>query len=982
MGDSKVMALPEHEQPRRSMTPERWQQVKGVLASILDADPGERSAYLDRACEGDPLLRLEVESLLAADQVSESAFLNVPLMEVASSHDSDAKARIGRRIGPYHLVEEIGVGGMGEVYRAFRADDQYRQQVAIKLVRAGHDSRFVVSRFKNERQILANLNHPNIARLLDGGTAEDGAPYFAMELIEGDPIDQYCESNRLSTTQRLKLFLQVCSAVQYAHQHLIIHRDIKPSNILVTSEGVPKLLDFGIAKILDTDVVSGQFEPTLTMFRALTPGYASPEQVRGEAITTASDVYSLGVVLYELLTGRHPHRRPESTPEEMAQAVCQVEPVKPSVVVRKSKKSDPNETGTALPQVIEGSADKLSKRLSGDLDNILLMALRKEPPRRYGSVEQFQEDIRRHLENLPVIARKDTARYRMTKFVARHKVGVAATAIVVLTLAIGVAVTVREARIAQRRFDDLRSLASSLIFDVHDAIRDLPGSTPARKLIVAKAVKYLDSLAQDAQRDPSLQRELAAGYRRIGEVDSSNLGDPVGAVASYKKALTIRQALLASRGATLDDLVEFAETTRLTVSASLKIDTPQSTGLETLQHAAQMLEQALAQHPGHPDILRVLARNYAQQAGLLSGAFGLSHLGNVTAALQPRRRELELTEQLCALQPNNPDSQRDLAASLGFMGDLLYATGQEDEASQDYVRAEKILETLVTPSPTAKVLMALYDSHYRMGPIKLARGDLQGATVEAQRTVEIANQLSTADPLNTMARLLLAAAYSDLGDALSRAQDVSAANSAIANAMRIDADLVKNHPGGREFPHMQAFRFEAAASDFQRMGELAKALHFYEQSLATFSEIQRSDPSDAGNRHCLAAAYNGMGWTLALLHRPREAEELHRKALRFAEPDATASHPDEEALYRTADAYSGLADDENILAEETTQSKSAKIEHWENSRNYYQQSLKVWSQVPRPKITSPEGNDCVPPAVVAQRLDRVKARLSDSVQNR
>jgi tetratricopeptide (TPR) repeat protein len=254
--------------------------------------------------------------------------------------------------------------------------------------------------------------------------------------------------------------------------------------------------------------------------------------------------------------------------------------------------------------------------------------------------------------------------------------------------------------------------------------------------------------------------------------------------------------------------------------------------------------------------------------------------------------------------------------------------------------------------------------------------------VEAQRTVEIANQLSTADPLNTMARLLLAAAYSDLGDALSRAQDVSAANSAIANAIRIDADLVKNHPGGREFRHMQALRFETAASDFQRLGELPKALHFYEQSLATFLEIQRTDPSDAGNRHFLAAAYNGMGWTLARLHRPREAEEWHRKALRSAEPDETASHPDEEALYRTADAYSGLADDENILAEETTQSKSAKMEHWENSRNYYQQSLKVWSQVPRPKIISPEGNDCVPPAVVAQRLDRVNSLLSDFVQNR
>jgi serine/threonine protein kinase len=968
------------------MTPEQWQRVRPILESALELDPAGRPAFLDQACT-DRTLRNEVESLIASHEQAGTDLLN-PTSSPTLKPDEETRFRLppGKRIGAYEILEEIAVGGMGAVYRAVRADGQYKQQVALKIVRSELGAEFTTSRFKNERQILASLNHPNIAKILDGGATPDGVPYFVMEFVEGQRIDNFCDAQKLSTTERLDLFLQICSAVQYAHQHLVIHRDIKPGNILVNAEGVPKLLDFGIAKTLESSDAADQPEQTISLVRLLTPEYASPEQIKGAPITTASDVYSLGVVLYELLTGCAPYNVPTHTPHELSRAVCETEPERPSMMVLRQKPSanegerkpanDPDLTATR-----EGSPEKLSKRLSGDLDNIVLMALRKEPQRRYASVEQFREDIRRHLENLPVIARKDTARYRTTKFIARHKVGVAATAIVVLTLAIGIAFTVHEARIAQRRFDDLRSLASSLIFDVHDAIRDLPGSTPARKLIVAKAVKYLDSLARDGQGDPSLQRELAAGYRRIGEVDSSNLGDPAGAVASYRKALTIRQALLASRSATLDDLVEFAETTRLSVSASLKIDTAQSTGLETLQHAAQMLEQALAQHPRHPDIIRVLARNYAQQAGLLSGAFGLFHLGNVMAALQPRRRELELTEQLCALQPNNPDFRRDLADSLGFMGDLLYATGKEDEASQDYVRAEKILETLSAESPTPKILMALYDSHYRMGPIKLASGDLQGATAEAHRTVEIANQLSTADPVNTMPQLLLAAAYSDLGDAMSRAKDHNAANSAIANSMRIDADLVKNHPGDREFRHMQALRYEVAASDFQRQGEPSKALRLFEQALATFSEVQRTDPSNAGNRHYLAAAYNGMGWNLALLHRPREAEESHRKALRFAEPDATASHPDEEALYRVADAYSGLADDENILAEETAQSKSAKIEHWENSRNYYQQSLKVWSQVPRPKLISPEGNDCVPPTAVAQRLDRVNAMLSDFVQN-
>jgi eukaryotic-like serine/threonine-protein kinase len=286
------------------MTPGRWRHVKDVLAAALELEPSERQAHLESVCAGDLAMRREIESLLAMSLGTGSDVLSIPIDVTEQS--SATKTRIGCRIGPYQVVGEIGVGGMGEVYRAFRADDQYSKEVAIKLVAAGQDSKFVVSRFKNERQVLANLDHPNIARFLDGGTTEDGVPYFVMELIDGLPIDQYCKQRKLPISERLGLFLHVCSAVQFAHQHLIIHRDIKPSNILVASDGTPKLLDFGIAKILDSDSLGGSVESTITVFRMLTPGYASPEQVRGEPITTTSDVYSLGVVLYELLTGCHP----------------------------------------------------------------------------------------------------------------------------------------------------------------------------------------------------------------------------------------------------------------------------------------------------------------------------------------------------------------------------------------------------------------------------------------------------------------------------------------------------------------------------------------------------------------------------------------------------------------------------------------------------------------------------------------------------
>jgi len=309
------------------MTPERWQQVREVFDGALALSPEERGDYLEKACVHDSDLRREVESLLSSDQEAGIAFLNTPVVDLSRPHPFSA-GRVGRRIGAYNILEEIGHGGMGEVYRAGRADGQYEKQVAIKLVRGGYDSAAVLERFRHERQILASLDHPNIARLLDGGTTDEGVPYLVMELIEGTPIDEYCNTHQLSVTERLRLFLQVCSAVQYAHQRLVIHRDIKPGNILVTKEGIPKLLDFGIAKILDPNSMS-----ETTIAGPMTPEYASPEQIRGEPITTATDVYSLGVVLYRLVAGRSPYPAKTRTPHDFARAICEWEPERPSTVI-------------------------------------------------------------------------------------------------------------------------------------------------------------------------------------------------------------------------------------------------------------------------------------------------------------------------------------------------------------------------------------------------------------------------------------------------------------------------------------------------------------------------------------------------------------------------------------------------------------------------------------------------------------------------
>jgi len=308
------------------MTPERWQHVRGVFDQVASLPSADRAAYLDQACAKDSDLRREVDSLLRAHHEAGTEFLNTPAINLSRP----APSRVGRRIGAYNIVEEIGRGGMGEVYRAGRADGQYEKEVAIKLVRGGYNTASVLERFRHERQILASLDHPNIARLLDGGTTDEGVPYLVMELIEGTPIDQYCYALKLGVNERLRLFVQVCSAVQYAHQRLVIHRDIKPGNILVTKEGAPKLLDFGIAKILDPAVSAAT-----TVAGPMTPEYASPEQIRGEPITTATDVYSLGVVLYELLTGRSPYPKNTQVPHEFARAICEIEPERPSTVVMK-----------------------------------------------------------------------------------------------------------------------------------------------------------------------------------------------------------------------------------------------------------------------------------------------------------------------------------------------------------------------------------------------------------------------------------------------------------------------------------------------------------------------------------------------------------------------------------------------------------------------------------------------------------------------
>ena len=429
---------------RGSLTPERWQRIKEVFGLALECAPEARVAMLEEACGGDESLRAEVQSLLAAADGNNPATSEI-FQSVISPTTSELPPpeqkdpMLGRRIGAYRLERRIGYGGMAAVYLAARADDEYRKHVAVKLLRPDLDNTELLKRFRNERQTLAALDHPNIVKLLDGGSTEEGLPYLVMDFVDGLPIDQYCDTHKLTVEQRLRLFCAVCDAVRSAHTSQVIHRDLKPSNILVTNDGTPKLLDFGIAKVLNPQEPA-QALITLTANRQLTPAYASPEQVRGEPVTPATDVYSLGVVLYELLTGHRPYRITQRTPAEIERAICEQEPESPSTAVDRVE-TDRLPDGTTVVKTAqevsrtrEGEPAKLRRHLRGDLDNILLKALQKSSRRRYPTVEEFERDIQRHLDHQPVWARPSTLIYRTSKFVRRHKSEVIASAAVILIL--------------------------------------------------------------------------------------------------------------------------------------------------------------------------------------------------------------------------------------------------------------------------------------------------------------------------------------------------------------------------------------------------------------------------------------------------------------------------------------------------------------------------------------------------------------------
>lgn len=958
------------------MKAELWQQVREVLDQAISLPMSERPACLDKLCNGDIALRGEVESLLRSHDDAGSVFLKNPAVDLMSARPDPG--RVGRRIGVYQIKEEIGHGGMGEVYRARRADGQYNMQVAIKLVRVGLDTSFVLERFRHERQILASLDHTNIARLYDGGTTEDGIPYLVMELIEGTPIDRYCEEHDLTLSERLQLFNRICSGVQYAHQRLVIHRDIKPGNILVTSDGIPKLLDFGIAKILDPS--SGA---ETTLLRAMTPEYASPEQVRGEPITTATDVYSLGVVLYRLLTGRSPYPDKARTPLEFARIICDEEPARPSTVRMPSQGiGHIPEAGQKTLTPLANSA-RLKRALKGDLDNIVLKALRKEPERRYSSVEQFAEDIRRHLKGLPVTAVKSSVRYRAGKFVRRNRVVMAASAIIAVTVVAGVAATIQQSRIAaanqrraERRFNDVRKLADSLMFEIHDSIVGLPGATTARKMIVQRSREYLDSLAQESTGDTSLQRELASAYERLGNVEGdmngSSLGDSKGGLQSLQKAVAIRQAIVTANPSNVEDLLALVRAYQETGRMQWYALGGTREALQNLQQAISIAESAVRMDPENLNAIEALARAY-QYLGDIQGGSGLrGGTADLREGLENHRKALPLLQRV-AEAASDPEKTYLLSRATIGVGDDYVRTGDAEQALKAYQRAEEILRPVAEKVNNTVYRRGFAVSHTRIGDALLMIGRPSEALAHYRKERQILEPLVMADPKDMVVLSTFVISEGDIGHAMVESGQVEQGKARLLQAMARTSAYAKA-VGDSYSRAVLASTAALLGEAFERSGDNASAQAYYAQALDLYQATASTDPADTEDAVNIVIMRNHLGNIHLKSRKQTAALRAYQTALAAEDALAVASPDNVELLYARADTYAGLGATSAAFAREGGESRRTR--QWEEARDWYVKSLSTWQRIPNPSALSPNLFRVTSPHEVARRLSACKATLA------
>lgn len=806
-----------------SGTVERFHRVQSLFNLVLAAPESRRAALLDEHCGSDSELEDEIRSMLDACDAEEQ--LNASLR--SRPGNCAAERREHERVGPYEIDRLLGRGGMGSVYSAHRADGHFDQKVAIKLIDVPVGSHLFRERLRQERQILAGLQHPYIARLLNGGVAAEGCPYLAMEYVEGVPIQRFCEEHRLNQTQRIELFLRVCDAVQFAHQNFVVHRDLKPDNILVVADGTPRLLDFGTAKLVSPSLHKHDSELTRVGYLSFTPQYASPEQVLGKPITAACDTYALGVLLYLLLTGKLPYRFEELTTEEMLRIICEEAPARP--------------------------CQASGRRLDSDLEAILLKALRKEPQERYPTVEQLSEDLRAYLDRRPVGACRGTLRYRASKFARRHSFALASVGVLAATLTAGVIAVGWQARVAngerqkaEARSADLRQLSSSLLTELDDAIQQLPGSTNAQKLLVTRVLEHLDRMAKDARGDRETELDLAAAYTRLGNLQGNdyfqNLGDTPGALTSIDKAIALETPLIDRNP---KDREAFHA---LAVAQSFRGEI--LFGAAPIEQAIASTQASIATYkrlagiPGETPNEILDASSAYVRLGDEIGIVSTGSLNNLPGALSAYRKAVELMQEALRINPSLMIARRRLVLGQSSIATIDKQTDPE-LALKDTQTAMQLLAALPKEEqdslPMARERRSLL---FGEATLLVELGEYSDAMAIEADAVRTRQKLVAADPLDSRALF-------DLLFALDR------------QAMLFETEA---NP-------------ELGATPGNRRRDLASAEKPLAQEVALAKEMLKRNPSQDELRPILAMAQVRLGSVQSVLHGGKDAAELVKTGL-------------------------------------------------------------------------------------------------------
>ena len=879
------------------MNSDLWNRASEVFAEAVELDAAARNDFVQKRCGDDGELRAEVEAMLAEDaQATQDSFLTPavasPGVDITSLTGQPADAMIGEVIGPYRIDRMIGQGGMGNVYLAVRTSD-FTSQVAIKLIRHGMNSQAIVDRFQNEIQVQASLGqHHNIAGIVDAGQTDHGLPYFVMEYVEGQRIDEYCDSNRLNTSQRMELFLAVCSAIQFAHQNAVIHRDLKPSNILVTNDGRPVLIDFGIAKLVEASGGDGEIDVTQTEGRAFTPGYASPEQVSGKPLTTASDVYSLGIVLYEVLTGRKPYKMDPSSVSSMVDVVLKQNPARPSEVVLNSDTVSDHvgDTREVTPDEISRQRDtsvrRLQQQLHGDLDQVVLKSLHKDPARRYPTIDAFESDLRNVVTGHPVSARPDSVGYRTSKFVQRNKVPVAIATMLVVSLVAGTVGTAlglvransewRRAEANAKEATEQGELALRKARDAQQVVRDFytnvseeqlfdrPSLQPLRQEFLDEALAYYRNAHKENPADQQVEHELGDLLVRVAIARESS-GDMKGATSANSDAIEILEGAESRAGTDGGSeqfdaaVIEVVKQARRQVLARAYLyqalfvarQGDAMGAFEWFDKSESILAEEISQNPDDIQLQRAMAE--------LHSAIGFHWSGSPTPERGRSYVEQSLQRRLAIRESDDATEydDHDLARSHWEMGyayrlDAAKQSGKVrnelfDNALAEYDKSLAILTALVEQQPTSlRFQQILGEVHASIGTIHFNRNK-RGNLSADERRVNDENALK-----------------------------------AYKRSLAIREQMVQQNPGVGRLEYVLSRGYMQVATQQKLLGEVDEAIINYDRALAIRREMLEEDKDDLQMRSGLGTLLNNVG----LLHLEREgglelALECFTEAVQF-----------------------------------------------------------------------------------------------------